>query len=455
MMHVAVRNGATVGWRSRAGRGVRRLVRGAFGALAMVCAGTLAADDALAADAADAAIEKFDLWDTRDGPHLRGAVAHQMRVYPEYGGDNFMGPGRLGPPFAQHDFDLLARLGANTVVLSHPGLFTERPPYGPERAAVANLDRLLAMIAKADLFAVIAFRTGPGRSEFTFYPGERWFDPSRFNDSVWASQEAHAAWAEMWRYTAERYRDNPIVVGYQLMVEPNSNAVGSHAENDALDLWDPEEFERLYGGTLYDWNRLYPGIVAAIRAVDRRTPILLGGNGYHDIDFLGQLRLTGDPRTVYLVHTYAPRKFTHQSRRGEREYPGMVDADWDGRPEWVDQRFIEGLFDPVRAFQRKNGIDHFAVTEFGTYRWVRGAPVYLDDMMATLEGLGFNHMAYRWAVSYRPYVTANNHQNYRFGPDPDNVYEDLENPLIKVLTKYWQRNRLRPSTVRFATSEAD
>ena len=42
------------------------------------------------------------------------------------------------------------------------------------------------MIAKADMFAVNSFRTGPGRSEFTFSLEEvgDWFDASYLNDQV-------------------------------------------------------------------------------------------------------------------------------------------------------------------------------------------------------------------------------------------------------------------------------
>ena len=54
----------------------------------------------------------------------------------------------------------------------------------------------LAMIEEAGMFAVISARTGPGRSDFTFYwdgAGD-WFDESYLNDSVWQDQAAQAAW---------------------------------------------------------------------------------------------------------------------------------------------------------------------------------------------------------------------------------------------------------------------
>ena len=143
------------------------------------------------------AAERLALWNTADGPHLRGADVYQRRVYPELDGPTFMGPGPAGPPLVQVDFDRLAAMGANVVVLSHPGIFTEKPPYRLAPGMKRNLDRLLAMVLEADMFAVIAFRTGPGRSEFTMMAEDvgDWFDASYFNDRVWTEAEAQAGWA--------------------------------------------------------------------------------------------------------------------------------------------------------------------------------------------------------------------------------------------------------------------
>ena len=62
------------------------------------------------------------------------------------------------------------------------------------------------MIHKADMFAVITFRTGPGRSDFTFYSegAGDWFDPELLREWVWEDKTSQEAWIEMWRYTAER-----------------------------------------------------------------------------------------------------------------------------------------------------------------------------------------------------------------------------------------------------------
>jgi len=95
----------------------------------------------------DACKGKWVLWTS--GTQLRGANIYQRRVYPELDGSEFLGSGSLGPPYTQEDLDRLAAWGANYVNISHPGLFTEEPPYVLDPDVQVNLDRLLRMVAHA------------------------------------------------------------------------------------------------------------------------------------------------------------------------------------------------------------------------------------------------------------------------------------------------------------------
>jgi len=393
---------------------------------------------------------KWVLWTS--GTQLRGANIYQRRVYPELDGSEFLGSGSLGPPYTQEDLDRLAAWGANYVNISHPGLFTEEPPYVLDPDVQVNLDRLLRMVAHAGMYAVISFRTGPGRSEFTFFWGEDsesnseegWFKPSYYNNRVWGDQAAQNAWVEMWRYTAQRYKDNPVVVGYDLMCEPNSNEVGSYPAGPPLDIWDPEEFYKRYGGTLYDWNQLYPRIVAAIREVDPSTPILIGGNGYSNVDWLPYLKVLDTPYVVYTVHQYEPMAYTHQVPPDlVNRYPGFFDTDWDGTTELFDRSWLEGLLTTVDEFI---AVHHspVAVNEFGVMRWEPGAASFLDDEMSLFEERGLNYALWLWEVSWEPYANEVDAFNFRHGPDPSNHRDVATSALIEAITGHWQQNKIRP-----------
>jgi len=406
-----------------------------------------------------ATVDKWALWSGHT--HLRGANIYQRRVYPDLDGPDFMGPGPVGPPYTQEDFNRLAAMGANYVNISHPGLFTEDPPYSLDAGIQANLDTLPTMIAQADMFAVITFRTGPGRSEFWAFwgedtdsdPDEGWFDPSYYNNRVWGDQTAQDAWVEMWRYTAQRYHDDPIIVGYDLMCEPNSNEVGSYPLGDPLDVWDPEEFYLQYGGTLYDWNQLYPPITTAIRQVDGNTPILIGGMAYSTMEWLPYLEPTADSRTIYTVHQYAPHNYTHQWWDSlDCTYPGFCDLDWDGEyDDWLDRAWLDDLLSTVDGFQAAHGVP-VAANEFGLMRWEPGAHTFMDDEMDLFEQRSMNYALWLWETLWPPIQEEIDAFNFRHGPDPGNHTDVESSDLIDVILSYWGRNTIRPSSALTATA---
>jgi heme-degrading monooxygenase HmoA len=381
-------------------------------------------------------LDKWDLW--THGTQLRGANIYQRRVHPELDGLEFIGSGAVGPPYTQDDFDALAEAGANYVNFSVPGLYTVTPPYRLDEDVQAEVDRLLAMAEKADLFVVISARTGPGRSEFSILRdgvGD-WFDERYLIESVWEDPAAQSAWAEMWRYTAERYRDNPVVVGYDLMVEPNAD--------DILETWDQNEFMAQYRDTGYDWNSWFPDIVAAIRTVDRDTPILIGGMDYSGLDWLAYTRHVDDERIVYTFHQYAPFLYTHQEADELlNTYPGFFDADWDETPDTVDQQWLADYLTLIGDFQTKYALP-VAVNECGVIRWEPGAAQFMRDQWDLFEQYGLNYAVWMWYPDWEPLAEGDNDFNFHFGPDPDNL-RSVPNDLQTLYVTFWAKNSIRPS----------
>lgn len=391
---------------------------------------------------------KWDLWSSGETT-LRGMNIHQRLIYEGWDDPAYYGDGPVGPVFTQEDFDRLSELGANYVDISHPGLYTVDAPFYLDEGSQANLDRLLEMIARADMFAVISFRTGPGRSELTFWgvdPDDE-MGQSLLNDSVWEDQAAQDAWVEMWRYTAERYKDNPVVAGYDLMVEPNSNGV-------FFDIWEPPDFYPAYAGTTYDWNRFYPPIAGAIREVDPDTPILVGAMSFSAVAWLPYLEPTNDPRTVYTVHQYAPMDYTHQEpdEQGRliNTYPGRMDLNWDGEPDAFDRSWQESALAPLDEFRQMRGMP-VAVNEYGVARYEPGAAEYLSDLIELLEARGLNHALWSWTPAHVLEYGQVQEFEYRLGPDINNLTEEVPNELMDVIRGYWQKNTSRPSRVDFTS----
>jgi hypothetical protein len=386
---------------------------------------------------------KWDLW-ASSATTLRGANIHQRLVYPDLDGDDYMGPGSVGPPFTQQDFYDLAALGANWVNISHPGLYTEASPFEPNPDTVANLDNLLEMIQAADMFAVISFRTGPGRSEFTFY--DPWYPASYLNETVWEDQAAQEGWVAMWQYTAERYQDSPIVVGYDLMVEPNADYVCCGIEGE------PDEFYPEHAGAIYDWNMFYPHIIDGIRAVDPDMPVIVGGMGMSHVSYLSHIEPVDDARTVYAIHQYEPIDYTHQEPgplgRLPKEYPDEYDTNWDNEPDTIDKTWLDALLWPVDNYMAEHGVPVTA-NEFGPMRFQPGAAQFIDDQMAVFEDRGINHALWEWGPAWKPLRDDQQEFAFRLGTDPTAYTEDASSDLQNMIASYWARNVYRPSNVSF------
>jgi aryl-phospho-beta-D-glucosidase BglC (GH1 family) len=336
--------------------------------------------------------QEISLW--KSGTVLRGANVYQGH---NPNGDVPFGDG----PISQSDFNDLAAAGANYVQISHAGLFAEDPPFGVDQAAVANLDRIVAMARQAGLYAGIAFRSGPGRNDLAIV------DPTNPNakHTIWTSQAAQDAWVQMVRFAAERYRTDPIVVGISVMVEPNA-----YVRHDFI---EPDAFYAQFGGTLEDVNGLFARATTAIRSVDPSTPILLEPEGFGGIDWLPHLKITGDANTVYTVHDYSPYKFTHN---GKGKYPsGKNNKDTQLQ-----------LLRRVDEFGRSKGVP-VAFTEFGARSFAKSAAKYVRDRIELMEGVG-NWFIWVW-------------QPAGFN-DPFSVHNPGK--VLNVLRAAWAKNCTRP-----------
>jgi hypothetical protein len=287
------------------------------------------------------------------------------------------------------------------------------------------------MIANADMFAVIGFRTGPGRNELNFY-----YDmyPDAQLADIWEDAEAQDGWVAMWRYAAERYRDDPIVVGYYLMVEPNGD------EMSAV-VWDPAEFYPEFEGALCDWNALHPRITEAIREVDEHTPILIDAMGWSSIPWLQIQRPNGDPRAVYTFHQYHPTNYSLQWDEPYEAYPGRLDVDRDGEDDEFNRTWLLDWLSPVEDFMGAHGVP-MACNEFGAMRFLPGSAAWVSDHIDFFEGLGINHMVWVWNASYQVGVSNVDPFGYQYGPG-DETPETTA--LREAVSGYWSRNTIRPS----------
>jgi aryl-phospho-beta-D-glucosidase BglC (GH1 family) len=170
------------------------------------------------------------------------------------------------PRLVEDDLKGLAKAGANYVNLSVPGPYNVVPPYGRSGAFADRLDEIVRWAEAAGLHVVLSFRTGPGHSEFDITNQ----GPEAHSRELFTDSRAQAAFIRMWQEVARRYANRPLVVGYDLLVEP-------HAD---LKPGTPEEPFRK------TWADLAQRPVDAIRKIDEKTPILISPSQYGSVDGL-------------------------------------------------------------------------------------------------------------------------------------------------------------------------
>jgi cysteinyl-tRNA synthetase len=330
-------------------------------------------------------------------------------------------------PITRQDIQDLRDLGANLINASYPGVFGVEPPYEVDSVALAYLDDLVGWAEEVNIYIAIHYRTGPGRNEAAIHMARgAVFD-------VWSDQSAHDAWVEMWRFTAERYRDSPVVVGYNLMVEPHPNVL---IDPDG-DL-EPVVFQGQVEGTLMDWSGFAAELTAAIREVDPLTPIIVNSLNWGSAAWFPALEPTGDPRTVYSLHAYDPDVYTVQDV-GETSisYPDVVED--SGEVITFDHTWLDENYQPALEFERIHGVPVY-VGEFGAVRWVPGVVEFLRDQTELFEAYGWNYAVYVWRGDEPDFDGF----NLEYGTDPEKHGPSPDNPLLGVYLQRWIENEEYP-----------
>lgn len=333
---------------------------------------------------------KRALWRNGTGPHLRGAVFVQRRVYPEVDGPSFLGPGPVGQPVTPDALSRLADAGANLASWSGPGIFTESAPFRIDPAIEDHVGSWLDACQTRGLFTTLCLRTGPGRSAFAFHPGEDWYPRELLDESIWVSADKQAAWAEMAAETLRRFADHPACAGVVGMDEPS----GADAGHDGV------------------WPGFAARIAAACEGLRDRAPLIFSPDRWARTERAGELRAAVGPEPVIAIHDYDPWDFTHQAAGAGRAY----------RPE-TDQI---ALPDP-------RGGD-WAMLEFGAVRAAPGLARYLEDRIAAFEAAGANWAVFRWTSGWAEYEAIEG-----------GMAVSEHSAGLAVLRRAWSRNTVRPA----------
>ncbi len=280
---------------------------------------------------------------------------------------------------------------------------------GLDQVDLATLKAALAAADRQHVKVVLAMLS---------LPGDRWRQLNGGKDDLrlWRDPRYWDQAVAFWRDLAAALKDEPAVVGYNIINEPHPEKIGGFEEDGTRD------FVRWYRGaasTAADLNAFYARIVAAIRGVDPQTPVMLDAGLYAAPDAFEYLLPVDDAKTLYAFHMYEPYAFTAPANKGQYRYPGK--APFRGAVRLWDAERVAWYLDNVGAWQRRRNVpsNRIVGSEFGCYRRNAGCAAYLGDVMAAID-------AQRWHWAF-----------YAFREDGwDGM--DYEAGTAKLPWKYWQ-----------------
>ncbi|WP_300847877.1 glycoside hydrolase family 5 protein [uncultured Duncaniella sp.] len=183
----------------------------------------------------------------------------------------------------RNDIEFIAGTGANTIRLPfHYKLFTDEDYMGLTSAqdGFARVDSVVTWCRDNGLYLILDMHDAPGGQT-----GDN-IDDSYGYPWLMESEVSQKQFADIWKSIASRYKDEPVILGYELINEP----VATHFENrDELN------------AKLVD---LYKRTIPVIREVDKNHIILIGSPQWNSnftplegVDF-------NDPQLMYTCHRY-------------------------------------------------------------------------------------------------------------------------------------------------------
>lgn len=180
------------------------------------------------------------------------------------------------------DIRFIASQGANTVRLPfNYKLFTDEDYMGLTAAqdGFARVDSVVKWCRDNGLYLILDMYDCPGGQT-----GDN-IDDGYGYPWLLESEQSQRLFCDVWRRIAERYRNETVILGYELMNEPVAHYFDNKAELNAK------------------LEPLYRRATAAIREVDRNHVILLGGAQWNSI-FDMFTDWTFDNNLMYTCHRY-------------------------------------------------------------------------------------------------------------------------------------------------------
>ena len=243
----------------------------------------------------------------------------------------------------REDIRLIKQMGFNSVrvPLNWRLFVSEDAPFRMEGPGWRLLERVVGWCREEQLYTVIDLHGAPGGQTGTN------IDDSRGRPLLFDDPSAQRLTIDLWRAIAERYRDEPWVLGYDLLNEPIAH------------YFDKERLNPLLG-------KFYRQLVPAIREVDPHHIILLGGAQWNtQFEPLGA---PFAPNLAFTFHLYWDEPKTksiarYLALREKYNVPLWLGESGENTDDWIakfrvvlDENEIGWCFWPYKKIDATNGV---------------------------------------------------------------------------------------------------
>lgn len=182
----------------------------------------------------------------------------------------------------RRDIEFIASTGANTVRLPfHYKLFTDEDYMGvtANQDGFSRIDSVVTWCRDNGLFLILDMHDAPGGQT-----GDN-IDDSYGYPWLFESEHSQQLFCSIWRRIAQYYKDEPVILGYELMNEPIAHFFENVDELNA------------------QLEPLYKRVVKVIREVDKNHIILLGAPQWNS-NFRPFKDAGFDDKLMYTCHRY-------------------------------------------------------------------------------------------------------------------------------------------------------
>ncbi len=185
---------------------------------------------------------------------------------------------------------------------------------------------------------------------------------------LWRDVELQNRLVKLWLAIAQRYKDEPVVFGYDLVNEPGV----------------PDGKEQ--------WQKVAQRLVDEIRKIDKQHPIIVErvnsiNTKWEQDKELNFVTVKGD-NIIYTFHCYDPFFYTHQGAFWLDYMKGRDGGSWPEKNKGNTRKALEKSIDAYLSWGKKHNVPLY-FGEWGLYKSNfekgKGGLNYIKDMMDIIE----------------------------------------------------------------------